>query len=351
MAFLDSFEQAAEYSRLALKQMAQLKIPATPCNFTLWYTHVSGREPHLSHMIKVLKDNKREFNEDVCNELFVKFFSSESESLVLSQTTQHMENELHRIIEYVDEAESGATAYGQSLASAQSNITNAADAPSLKNALAKVITDTQKMQAINQNLETKLAASTREVGKLRVDLEDMRKEALTDALTGIANRKLFDMELRQRARDAMENGEPLSLLLIDIDHFKVFNDQFGHQTGDEVLKLLAYTMTKAVKGTDVPARYGGEEFVIILPQADLAGAGKVAENIRKKIALKRMINRNTGQSLGRITVSIGTGQFLMGEPLGNLIKRTDQALYKAKAMGRNRVVSQNDLKNEELTFQ
>ncbi len=351
MAYLDSYEQAAEYSRLALDQMAQLNVPATPCNFTIWYTHVSGREPDLSHMIAVLKGNKREFTEDVCNSLFVKFFSSETEGLALSQTTAHVEDELQRIIKYVDEAGSGANAYGQSLVSAQSNFSNATDTSSLKGALTKIIDDTHKMQAINETLETKLAASTREVGKLRVDLEDMRKEALTDALTGIANRKQFDMELRARARDAMENGDPLSLLIIDIDHFKVFNDKFGHQTGDEVLKLLAVTMTKAVKGSDIPARYGGEEFVIILPHTDLDGAGRVAEDIRDKISLKRMINRKTGQSLGRITVSIGTGQFMLGEPLGHLIKRADQALYKAKATGRNLVVSQDDLKSGELTFQ
>lgn len=351
MTFLDSYEQAVEYSRHALDQMAQLDVPATPCNFTIWYTHVSGREPDLSHMITVLKGNNREFTDDVCNTLFVKFFSHETEGLALSQTTAQIEGELQRIIEYVDEAGSGASAYGQSLVSAQSNFKNAKDASSLKGALTKVISDTHKMQTVNKTLETKLAASTREVGKLRVDLEEMRKEALTDALTGIANRKQFDIELRLHARDAMENGEPLSLLIIDIDHFKAFNDKFGHQTGDEVLKLLAVTMTKAVKGTDVPARYGGEEFVIILPRANLDGARKVAETIREQISLKRMINRNTGQNLGRITVSIGTGQFLLGEPLGNFIKRADQALYKAKAAGRNQVVSQDDLKSSELTFQ
>jgi len=139
-------------------------------------------------------------------------------------------------------------------------------------------------------------------------------------------------------------------LLVDIDHFKKFNDTYGHQTGDEVLKLLATTMTRAVKGDDIPARYGGEEFAVILPRTGLQGAVKVAEGIRERISTKKLVNRATDEDLGKITVSIGVGLFTFGEPLSDLIKRTDQALYKAKAVGRDRVVTQDDLKKGELSF-
>ncbi|MBL4615161.1 MAG: diguanylate cyclase, partial [Magnetovibrio sp.] len=277
----DSFEQALDYARQALEQLVAHNVPATPNNFLVWYTHVSGREPDLSRMVEILEDNKQEFSDAVNVDLYTKFFTTEIEDQALHETTSRIETELHRILGYVGDAGEGATAYGKSLAMAEGDILGSKDVNGLKAAVTKLVTDTRKMEEMNLTLENQLAESTQEVGQLRDDLEDMRREALTDALTGIANRKLFDMELRSQAREAMESGENLCLLMLDIDHFKVFNDNYGHQTGDQVLKLLATTMTKAVKGNDIPARYGGEEFAVILPRTDLGEAIKVAENIRQ----------------------------------------------------------------------
>jgi len=346
----DSFEQALDFAKQALERMVKHNVPATPNNFLVWYTHIAGREPDLSRMISILIDNNQDFTEMVNADIYVKFFSIEGQNQVLHETTTRIESELQHILGYVGDAGEGAAEFGKTLASAEGDILGAKDVEGLKVAVTKVITDTRKMEEINQTLETKLAESTDEIGQLREDLEDMRREALTDALTGIANRKLFDMELRRQARDAMETGESMSLLMLDIDNFKVFNDTYGHQTGDEVLKLLASTMTKAVKGDDIPARYGGEEFAVILPATDLDGAMHVAEHIRERISTKKLVNRATNQNLGRITVSIGAAVFEFGESLSDLIKRADQALYKAKGKGRNQVVSQADLKNGELTF-
>ena len=350
MIFHDSFDVALNYARQSIEQMAEYSVPATPANFMVWYTHVSGRQPDLSRMISILHDNGQDFTDAVCGDLYTKFFTTDHEDDTLHETTDRIENELQRILEYVGDAGEGASQYGKSLASVQGDILGAKDVNGLKSAVTKVLSETRKMEELNSALEDKLAESTQEIGQLRDDLEDMRKEALTDALTGIANRKLFDMELRRQARDAMENGEMLALLMIDIDYFKKFNDTYGHQTGDEVLKLLANTMNKAVKGEDIPARYGGEEFAVILPRTDLAGALKVAEGIRERISTKKLINRSTNQDLDKITVSIGAGLFEFGEPLADLMKRTDQALYKAKGLGRNRVVSQDLLKSEALSF-
>lgn len=350
MVFHDSYDQSSNYAHQALDLMEQHCVPATPNNFTVWYTHVSGREPDLSRMLSILIGNGQEFTEAACSDIYHKFFTVDHDHDALHETTDRIESELKRILEYVGDAGEGATEYGKNLAQVEGEILGAKDVNGLKLAITQVLTETRKMEEINHDLEGKLAESTQEIGQLRDDLEDMRKEALTDALTGIANRKLFDMELRRHARDAMEAGESLALLLLDIDHFKKFNDTYGHQTGDEVLKLLAMTMTKTVKGEDVPARYGGEEFAVILPRTGLQGAIKVADGIRERISTKKLVNRSTNQDLGKITVSIGAGLFEFGEPLVDLIKRTDQALYKAKAAGRNRVVSQDDLKKGELSF-
>ncbi|MCH8835800.1 MAG: GGDEF domain-containing protein, partial [Proteobacteria bacterium] len=125
-------------------------------------------------------------------------------------------------------------------------------------------------------------------------------------------------------------------------------DTYGHQVGDQVLKLLGSTLTACIKGQDTAARYGGEEFAIILPRTSLKDALTVAENIRRAVGTKRVVNRTTGEDLGTITVSIGAGRFEYGEPVSQLISRADEALYMAKHNGRDRVVSQDQVRDAAL---
>ena len=147
----------------------------------------------------------------------------------------------------------------------------------------------------------------------------------------------------------METGEPLSVLIADIDHFKHFNDTYGHQLGDQVLKLVARTLTKSVKGRDTPARYGGEEFAIILPQTRLKDASVVADQIRQTITRHKLVGKESGDDYGVITLSFGASQYRPGEPLGNLVRRADAALYHAKRSGRNRVSTEEMVDLERLS--
>jgi diguanylate cyclase len=171
----------------------------------------------------------------------------------------------------------------------------------------------------------------------------VRREAVTDALTGIGNRKFFEERMREGAREAMETGEPLALLFMDIDHFKRFNDTFGHQLGDQVLRLVAKTLVESVKGRDTTARYGGEEFAIMLPQTRLVDALRLAEQIRNTMMRRKIVSKNSGEDFGTITLSIGVSAYRPGEALGDMVRRADAALYYAKRNGRNRVASETDL--------
>jgi diguanylate cyclase len=129
----------------------------------------------------------------------------------------------------------------------------------------------------------------------------------------------------------------MSLLMLDIDRFKDFNDNHGHQAGDQVLRQVAQVLTSSVKGRDLVARYGGEEFAVILPQTGLEGARQLAEQMRRDVAGHRVVLKATGRELGRITLSIGCAQQHWGEPVADLVRRADRALYQAKRLGRNRV--------------
>ena len=138
-------------------------------------------------------------------------------------------------------------------------------------------------------------------------------------------------------------------MLIDIDHFKRFNDEFGHGVGDQVLRLMARVLRERVREIDLPARYGGEELIVVLPSADLAAGTVVAERIRRCIAECHMTRRSTGEALPGITVSIGVAQFQGGESMADLIDRCDRALYLAKKTGRNRVVTETELDQAKAT--
>jgi diguanylate cyclase len=191
-------------------------------------------------------------------------------------------------------------------------------------------------------LESELQRSSEQVNDLKSKLDDVRKESLTDPLTCVANRKAFDMALDEALASALDKGEPVSLLMCDIDFFKRFNDNWGHQTGDQVLRLVANCLSDNIKGKDTAARYGGEEFTVILRDTVLVDAIHVANQIRAIVESKKLIKKSTGDVLGTITISIGVAQFAAGENAETLVRRADACLYGAKHAGRNLAIGQND---------
>ncbi|QTL03390.1 sensor domain-containing diguanylate cyclase [Aquabacter sp. L1I39] len=166
--------------------------------------------------------------------------------------------------------------------------------------------------------------------------QDLKRRADTDSLTGLGNRRAFDEELERAGRRARRTGAPVSLLLVDLDHFKAVNDVSGHPAGDAVLRRAGQRLGQAVhRADDMAARYGGEEFAILLPGTDAAGAAVLAEAIRADIAAADMPHPLTG----RVTASIGAATHQgAAADTDRLVAEADRALYRAKALGRDRVV-------------
>jgi diguanylate cyclase (GGDEF)-like protein len=164
-------------------------------------------------------------------------------------------------------------------------------------------------------------------------LEAQIAQARTDSLTGLANRRALDEELQRRYSESQRTGSPLSIMLIDVDHFKGFNDRHGHRAGDEALRVIAATLRDAMRQMDLVARYGGEEFVVLLPGTAIEGAILVAERTRQDLADSRF--RYDGKEFS-LTVSIGVAQLATNEHVSRMLQRVDQALYAAKGAGRNR---------------
>ena len=168
-------------------------------------------------------------------------------------------------------------------------------------------------------------------------LQDLRYDAVTDALTGLHNRRHLGEYLPRELARAARGGDKLALLLFDLDHFKSVNDTFGHSAGDAVLTGVANILKSNIRAGDAVFRHGGEEFLVVLPETDVEGARQKAEALRSAIAEVRL--EHTGRALGRQTASCGVAVFpLNGVREDELMRCADQALYAAKEAGRDRVV-------------
>jgi len=339
MEICDPLEDAQRIAEQAIRAMARHEVPPNPANFALWYCHCAGTWPDLSKALAALEQGGGPISEARCAELHGRFFGNGRQVRLLDETCRRVEaaigNLLHHVARLTDETGS----YGEKLRTFGHELAAPAELRAIRDLVGGIRADTRAMQERTRQLEVEFSYSSEQIAGLREDLASAQREAMTDSLTGVANRKHFDLALRRALAHATRAGEPVSLLLGDIDHFKDFNDSYGHQVGDRVLRTVAQIFLRCVKGRDLVARYGGEEFVVILPQTDLTGATTVAEQIRRFTAASRVRLKASGRSLGVITLSLGCAQFDPGESPTRLIRRADEALYAAKRAGRNRVAS------------
>lgn len=335
----DDLHQAAEFAHAAVASMTRFSIPPTPINFTIWYEYHAGRDPALSRAIDSLLASQTPFTPDTTLQLYEEFLNPARMLRASRETTEKLQEAMDELRVFVGAAGIDTRTYGDKLEHFSDRLDQHGNGPAFGSLVGAMLQETRAMQERNQSLEDRLAETTAEVQQLREHFEQARREALSDSLTGLANRKNFEQTLTLFAKAAVDNNEPLALMLLDIDHFKLFNDRHGHQTGDTVLQLVARTLSDNVKGQDLAARYGGEEFALLLPRTRSDQAIKLGDNIRALIAGRKLVKRNSGAELGRITISAGVAEYRPGEALSAFVQRADGALYGAKRNGRNRVVA------------
>jgi diguanylate cyclase len=343
MPLPDDFRQAKDYADVALAAMTAHKVPPTPANYAVWHAYATRLMPELNRTIDILISNRQEFTLALNTELYNRFCDTGRHFNLLQDTGDRLQYTVDQVVRYLKTASGETTEFGKTLDHYSSELGGGETQDEMQALISGLILETRRMAERNRALEERLNQSSGEIVELRQNLEVVRRESLTDALTGIPNRKFFETRLREAARDALESGDPLSLLIADIDHFKQFNDSFGHQLGDQVLRLVARTLSDSVKGRDTPARYGGEEFAIVLPQTRLKDALVLADQIRRTMMRRHIVRRNTGDDFGAVTLSIGASCYRPGEQLSETVRRADMALYHAKRGGRNRVVSEEAL--------
>lgn len=343
MTRTDEFERSIAYGEAALTYLKGNRTPAYPRNYELWYVYAAGFNRDLNKAVNEALKRLGHLPEELTQRFYDEFLSPVRLSDRVGEVSTRVSRELDQIINMLEESGGNVESYGASLRSAADVLGSAGTKQQIRAALEKVIAATVSMESHNSALEKQLKESRGQITELQESLEAIRYESLTDQLTGLANRKHFDQSLERAIDVAGRRGEPLSLILCDIDHFKKFNDTYGHQTGDQVLRLVGAAIKSSVKGRDIAARYGGEEFGIILPNTSLEAGVTVANQIRSAVMAKELIKRSTGESLGRITMSAGVATLRPLEPRESFIERADTCLYASKRNGRNRVTGETEL--------
>ncbi len=332
-----------------IEELGKYELYPTPVNYSVWYAHTSGENPTLTRRISDHLAKSGGFTDEVLEELWRRHCSPSIDPMVMAQTSDRLGRLMAGLAQQMSAAGSQAGAFGDAISRFSEGIVEALGSPDmvsvLRDATRTMLLETRRMTEQNRMLESQIKDAGGEISSLRSDLEEMRREAYTDQLTGVGNRKTFDRAIMTAIQESAVSGKPVTLIMIDIDHFKKFNDSHGHLLGDEVLKLVARALVSGVKGRDTVARYGGEEFGIILPETSLANARHVADQLREVVKNKRLTIKSTGKELGRVTMSLGVALHQPGEMPSTLVRRADAALYFAKRNGRDRVADENDVKD------
>ena len=334
-------EYATTVADRAIRSMSQQSVPVTPGNFSVWFDYAMGTSPALRKTIDILIGNKRKFDASINRELYATFVKPQSEAE--ADFPEQLRNVISSAREFLATAISDNRTQIETLGEVTSRCGASSDPRPI---IERLVKELSNATARASSLEANFIETSEELDKIRDSLKLAEQHSNTDALTGLANRRALEEFVRSAQITSMETGEPLSILMIDIDHFKKFNDSFGHQVGDQVLRLVAKVLQENVRGDDLAARYGGEELMAVLPGTAVEICAEIAERIRRRISEARLTRRATGEEISSVTVSIGVAQFRLAESAEMMIERCDRALYQAKRSGRNRTITEGEIAGE-----
>lgn len=339
---LDEHERTMAFAELALGQIRSLRQTAVPRNYEIWYVYATGYNAPLNKIINETLARNGKLTEADLEQIYETYLSHIKTTERIDKVGARVIGEIDDVMRLIADALGMSASYDATLSGATRELAIAENRDQIKRIVEGLVKSTGEMRDTNKALEERLALSKSEISNLQQSLEAIRAESLTDPLTGLGNRKYFDRSIDMAVQNAQATGEPLSLLMFDIDHFKSFNDSYGHLTGDQVLRLVGLSLKHTIKGQDITARYGGEEFAVVLPNTALRQALTVADHIRRAVMSKELKKKSTGEILGRVTISVGVSMLKPGDDPDALIERADACLYAAKRNGRNRVICETD---------
>ena len=334
--FREEMAKSYEVVKKLLPFMAKRGIPVTPNNFHLFFDYIIFSNPEINKIINKLLDKGVKFGSQVSDNLYNFFYCGEGATLTANaiKAADTFISISDSMAENIKNAKSQNDHFHEVLSSASRQMSDIDRPEELQPCLANLMAETEQTLIAADVFSCRIREANNTIITLKEELKLQTNLANVDELTQLANRHRLNNEAPRLIREAMEQGQPLSATLFDIDWFKVVNDTWGHDQGDKVLKACADIIRRAARSTDLAVRFGGEEFLLLCANLDLDTAVKVADRVRQSIADTKI--ELPGQALS-VTISGGVAEYRTGEDLADLIARADAALYQAKATGRNRV--------------
>jgi diguanylate cyclase len=332
-----SKERSAEVLRAVLRLTGQHAACCNPITFSVWYEYAAGMNAGLSRAIDEVLRTQPVLGDDEMAQLHRDHLTEPDHEAMRSINT-----EMQRVMSGVEVHASSVGVSAGSFGEQIDRLTVAL-AQSEPGELPAFLTSTAASAHVMKGTTTALAQQIRdgqlEIERLRADLTRARDEVLLDPLSGVLNRKGFDLNLAALLRQPLAGGQSHSLVMIDIDHFKRVNDKHGHVIGDQVIKGLAELLRRSVpRGPQRVARYGGEEFAVLLPRTSVAEGARLAEGLRQQVSAMRIRDRRTRQVLMQVTISAGVAEMVPQDDTTSWTARADAALYRSKQAGRDRVM-------------
>jgi diguanylate cyclase len=338
----ESLDDSGKFLRLTLQYISKYKLAYNPISYALWYEYATGRNEKLVHEIHDLQKNKVDISFEIVLKLFRKHVA-DSQVLLAEKKAVKFQTIIKETAKQLRNSGNELDDQGNSLekhANELSHSNSLEDASAIAN---EIVSETKSVVASSHTLEKKMNATASEISTLKKELEGIKETARTDMLTSLLNRRGFDEVMTEQVRHSIKHNRALSIILADIDHFKMVNDTHGHLIGDNVLKMLSKLLKETITGKNIAARFGGEEFIMVLPGTDLKGAFIMAEQIRLSLRSMKWTAKDSGQALGSITISLGVAQYKPEETVESVIQRADNALYFAKENGRNKTGTELDI--------
>lgn len=335
------FDYAASVARQAFELMLRHRVPSTPDNFAVWHHYASGSSIQLKQAIDGIIARNQSFDgatNRTIHRLYLETCAADRaiDSSVSDQLAALMLQARGFLASAIDDNRT-------QMRTLDGVAAGAATERDPRQLIERIVGELSKATSRAVALEADLAKTSTELTTIRESLQEAEQRSMTDTLTGLANRHALEKFLITAQTRAIQTEARLSVLMIDIDNFKTFNDNYGHTFGDQVLKLMASILRENIREQDLAARYGGEELMGVLPGVDLEMCRYIADRIRSSVSRRRIRRRTTGEEISSISVSIGVAEFRHGETAETLIDRCDRALYRAKRDGRNRVMTEKDL--------
>jgi diguanylate cyclase len=334
--YKESAAQSAELLRLIVPRIAAHGGHFTPWAYSVWYEHLAGMNPRMSEELEArLRINAAVTSADIVDLYDAHIQSSEMRSV--TQLQAGLGELLRKLGEIAAQSSKGAAQYYDALVAHEQELASIVDADTLRDVLDALKTSTVSVRMNASMLHTEIEAGREQMRSLHQQLNTLKGEALADPLTGLNNRRGFERCCERLYGDRNGVCRGAALLLLDIDYFKQINDSYGHLFGDQVLRAAAQVISTSVKGRDVAVRFGGDEFLVLLPDTSVEGALAVAEHIRAGFGRARIRRGGSDTCLEQVTLSVGVAVSDSSEMLEQALHRVDQALYRAKAEGRNRI--------------